>query len=139
MISSDGNARFLVERPPLSWPFEVTHRVLRRGDSSEPCRTESTDRRVVALTPPRGQGTTEPYAPLLWRWCRQPRVIRPSPRLISDGAEIGKIERNVPALGSGARREHNALAHTDPFDSFVYREESTDTFPTPDSRMVGVP
>jgi hypothetical protein len=59
-------------------------------------------------------------------------VIRPSLRLISHGAEIGKIERNVPALGPGARREPDDLAHTDPIDPFGYREESIDTFPTPD-------
>src|SRR3954471_14663396 len=53
-------------------------------ESSGPCRTSSTDRRVVALPQARWDGTTQSYAPPLWRWCRLPLAIlpglRPDPR-----------------------------------------------------------
>src|SRR5436190_14424326 len=49
-------------------------------ESSEPCRTSSTDRRVVALPHPRWEGTIEPYAPPIWRWCRLPLAILPGLR-----------------------------------------------------------
>src|SRR5436190_11828272 len=44
-------------------------------ESSEPCRTSSTDRRVVALPQARWDGTTQPYAPPIGRWCRLPLAI----------------------------------------------------------------
>ncbi len=50
------------------------------GESSEPCRTSSTDRRVVALPHPRWQGTTERFAPLISRWCQPPVVTLPNPQ-----------------------------------------------------------
>ena len=46
-------------------------------ESSEPCRTSSTHRRIVALPHPRWKGTTKRYAPLISRWCQPPLVIPP--------------------------------------------------------------
>ena len=67
-------------------------------ESSEPCRTSRTDRRVVALPHPLWEGTTKAYAPQISRWCRLPLVICPSLQPDFESAELVEIERNVPAL-----------------------------------------
>src|SRR5262249_667303 len=46
-------------------------------ESSEPCRTKSTDRRVVALPRDQRRGTTDRSAPLMPGWCETPLEIRP--------------------------------------------------------------
>jgi hypothetical protein len=78
-------------------------------ESSEPCRTSSTDRRVVALPHRRWEGTTEPYAPPIWRRCRLPLAILPVCALIPDGTEIVTIERHVPAVWSAPRDSRSGI------------------------------
>ena len=64
-------------------------------ESSEPCRTSSTHRRIVALPHPRWKGTTKRYAPLISRWCQPLLVISPGLHSGSQSAEIVQIERNM--------------------------------------------
>jgi hypothetical protein len=86
--------------------------VLRRGESSEPCRTKSTNRRIVALPHTRGDGTTEPYAPPLRRWCRLPLVIRPGLYPRSNGTEIVKFEPKGPVLWPELRAANAGIVTT---------------------------
>ncbi len=79
------------------------------GESSEPCRTSSTDRRVVALPHPRWQGTTERFAPLISRWCRPPVVTLPNP-------QPGSRARGARRGGQNPRSGHGwniATTHLD--------------------------
>ncbi len=79
------------------------------GESSEPCRTSSTDRRVVALPHPRWQGTTERFAPLISRWCQPPVVTLPNP-------QPGSRARGARRGGQNPRSGHGwniATTHLD--------------------------
>src|SRR5262249_14956852 len=80
-------------------------------ESSEPCRTESTDRRVVALPHPRGDGTTQPPAPPLWHRRRLPLAILPG--LHPDPPRHGDRPEGAGCAGlvaRSARREGLGLA-----------------------------
>src|SRR3954453_8049720 len=54
-------------------------------ESSEPCRADSTDRRVVALPRFRREGTTEPYALPIMRRCGRSLVTQPHRGPLPDG------------------------------------------------------